>query len=79
MLANDLTVERNAALATQEALVTQQVQHQGRLLAANCGMGLVPPSQGVLPPPNLNYAINCNQELALGELAQRTQSVDTRK
>ena len=44
ILANDLAVERNAALAAQEALVAQQVQHQGRLLAANRGMGLVPPS-----------------------------------
>ncbi len=79
ILANNLAVERNAALAAQEALVAQQVQHQGRLLAANRGMGLVPPSQGVLPPPNLDYAINCNQELVLGELAQRTQSVDTHK
>jgi hypothetical protein len=79
ILANDLAVERNAALAAQEALVAQQVQHQGHLLAANRGMGLVPPSQGVSPPPNLNYVINCNQELALGQLAQRSQSVVTRK
>ena len=55
------------------------MQHQGRLLTANRGMGLVPPIQGVLPPPNLDYAINRKQELALGELVQRTQSVDTRK
>jgi hypothetical protein len=79
IFANDLIVEQNAAIAAQEAAVEQQVQHQGCLLAANCGMGLVPPGQGVPAPPNLGFDLTCNQELALGELAQRTQSVDTRK
>ncbi len=79
ILANDLMVERNAAIAAQEAAVERQVQHQGRLLAANRGMGLVPPGQGVPAPPNLGFDLTRNQELALGELAQRTQLVDTRK
>jgi hypothetical protein len=79
IFANDLIVKRNAAIAAQEAAVGQQVQHQGLLLAANRGMGLVPPGQGVPAPPNLGFDLTCNQELALGELAQRTQSVDTRK
>ena len=47
ILAKDLMVERSAALATQEAAVTQQVEHQGLLLAATHGMGLVTPGQGV--------------------------------
>ena len=47
ILANDLMVERSAALVTQEAAVAQQVQHQGLLLAATRGMGLGTPGQGV--------------------------------
>jgi hypothetical protein len=43
ILANNLVVKRNAALAAQEATVAQRTQHQCCLLAANCGMGLVPP------------------------------------
>ena len=78
ILANDLMVERSAALATQEAAVAQQVQHQGLLLAATRGMGLVTPGQGVQAPPNLGFDLTRNQELALSELAQRTRSVDTR-
>ena len=78
ILANDLMVECKAAIAAMEASVGQQVQHQGLLLAANRGMGLVPPGQGVLAPPNLGFDLTRNQELALGELAQRTRSVDTR-
>ena len=78
ILANDLMVERNAAVAAKEAAVGQQVQHQGLLLAANHGMGLVPPGLGVLAPPNLGFDLTRNQELALSELAQRTRSVDTR-
>jgi hypothetical protein len=78
ILANDLMVERNAAVAANEAAVGQQVQHQGLLLAANRGMGLVPPGLGVLAPPNLGFDLTRNQELALSELAQRTRSVDTR-
>ena len=77
ILANDLMVERNAAVAAKEAAVGQQVQHQGLLLAANRGMGLVPPGLGVLAPPNLGFDLTRNQELALSELAQRTRSVDT--
>ncbi len=79
ILANNLMVKQNAAIAAQEAAVEWQVQHQGCLLAANHGMGLVPPGQGVPAPPNLGFVLTCNQELALGELAQRTQSVDTSK
>jgi hypothetical protein len=80
ILANDLMVERNAGfVATQEAAVVQQAQHQGCLLAANRGMGLVTPGQGVQAPPNLGFDLTCNQELALAELVQQTQSVDTRK
>ena len=78
ILANDLMVERNAAVAAKEAAGGQQVQHQGLLLAANRGMGLVPPGLGVLAPPNLGFDLTRNQELALSELAQRTRSVDTR-
>ncbi len=78
ILAKDL-VERIAALATQGAAVAQQAQHQGRLLAANCGMGLVTPGQDVQVPPNLGFDLTCNQELVLAELAQRTRLVDTRK
>ena len=50
--ANDLMVERSSALATQaqDAAITQQVQHQGHLLATNRGMGLVTPGQGVQVP-----------------------------
>jgi hypothetical protein len=43
ILANNHMVEWNAAIAAQEAAVKRQVQHQGCLLAANHGMGLVPP------------------------------------
>ena len=78
ILANDLMVERNAVVAAKEAAFGQQVQHQGLLLAANRGMGLVPPGRGVLAPPNLGFNLTRNQELALSELAQRTRSVDTR-
>ena len=78
ILANDLMVERSIALTTQEAAVAQQVQHQGLLLAATRGMGLVTPGQGVQAPPNLGFDLTRNQELALSELAQRTRSVDTR-
>ncbi len=67
------------ALATQDAAVAQQVQHQGCLLAANRGMGLVTPGQGVQAPPNLGFDLTRNQELALAELVQRTRSVDTPK
>ncbi len=79
ILANDLMVERSAALATQEAAVAQQVQHQGLLLAATRGMGLVTPGQGIQAPPNLGFDLTRNQELALAELAQRTRLVDTHK
>jgi hypothetical protein len=79
ILANDLMVERSAALVTQEAAVAQQVQHQGLLLAATRGMGLGTPGQGVQAPPNLGFDLTCNQELVLAELAQRTRLVDTRK
>jgi len=75
--ANDLRVERNNTIAAHDAAVAQREQHQGILLAANRGMGLVPLGRGVLPPPNLGFAINRNQELALSELAHRTQSVDS--
>jgi hypothetical protein len=78
ILVNDLMVERNAAVAAMEAAVGQQVQHQGLLLAANRGMGLVPPGQGVLAPLNLGFDLTRNQELVLSELAQRKRSVDTR-
>ena len=78
ILANDLMVERNAAVAAREAAVGQQVQHQGLLLAANRGMGLVPPRRGVLAPPDLGFDLTHNQELVLSELAQRTRLVDTR-
>jgi len=78
ILANDLMVECNAAVAAMEAAVGQQVQYQGLLLASNHGMGLVPPGQGVLDPPNLGFDLTRNLELALSELAQRTRSVDTR-
>jgi len=77
ILANDLRVERNNAIAAHDAAVAQREQHQGILLAANRGMGLVPLGRGVSPPPNLGFAINRNQELALSELAHRTQSVDS--
>jgi hypothetical protein len=70
ILANDLMVERNAAVAAKEAAFGQQVQHQGLLLAANRGMGLVPPGRGVLAPPNLGFDLTRNQELALSELAK---------
>jgi hypothetical protein len=76
IMVNDLMVKRNA-LAAQESVVIQRAQHQGHLLAANRGMGLVPPDQGVSPPSNLGYALNCNQKLVLSELAQRTQSIET--
>jgi len=75
ILANDLMVERSAALATREAAVMQQVQHQGHLLAATRGMGLVTPGQGVQVPSNLGFDLTRNQELALAELAQRTRLV----
>ncbi len=58
-------------------LLHSERQHQGILLAANRGMGLVPLGRGVSPPPNLNFAINRNQELALSKLAHRTQSVNS--
>ena len=74
-LANDLMIERNATIAAQEVTVAQQAQHQGRLLAANCGMGLVTPGQGVQVPPNLGFDLTHNQELALAELAQKTSTV----
>ena len=70
ILANDLMVGRNAAVAAKEAAFGQQVQHQGLLLAANRGMGLVSPGQGVLAPPNLGFDLTRNQELALSELAK---------
>ncbi len=54
ILANDLLVQRNVAIVAQEEAVAQQAQHQGRLLAANCGMGLVSPGQGVQAPSNLS-------------------------
>jgi hypothetical protein len=79
ILANDLMVERVAAIAAKEAAVARQVQHQGRLQAANRGMGLVPPGLGVAAPANLGFDLTHNQEIALAELAQRTRSVDTRK
>jgi hypothetical protein len=60
IMANDLMVERSAALATQEAAVAQQVQHQGLLLAATRGMGLVTPGQGVQAPPNLGFDLSHN-------------------
>ena len=72
-------VERIAAIAAKEAAVAWQVQHQGRLQAANQGMGLVPPGLGVAAPANLGFDLTHNQEIALAELAQRTRSVDTRK
>jgi hypothetical protein len=77
ILANDLMVERNAAVAAKEAAVRQQVQHQGLLLAANLGMGLVPPGQGVPAPPNLGFDLTRNQELALSDLAQRIHLIYT--
>jgi hypothetical protein len=60
ILTNDLMVERSTALATQEAAVAQQAQHQGCLLAANRGMSLVTPGQGVQVPPNLGFDLTCN-------------------
>jgi hypothetical protein len=77
ILANDLMVECNAAVAAKEAAVRQQVQHQGLLLAANRGMGLVPPGQGVPAPPNLGFDLTRNQELALSDLAQRIHLIYT--
>ena len=59
-----LREERSAALVTQEAAVVPQVQHQGLLLAATRGMGLVTPGQGVQAPPNLGFDLTCNQETA---------------
>ncbi len=79
ILANDLVVERNAALAAQEAAVAQQTQQQGCLLAANHSMGLVPPAWYVLALPNLWFDVTRNQELVLVELVHRTRSVDTHK
>jgi hypothetical protein len=79
ILANNLVVKQNAVIAAQGAAVERQVQHQGCLQTANRGMGLVPPGQSVPAPPNLGFDLTHNQELALGELAQRTQSVHTRK
>jgi hypothetical protein len=66
ILANDLMVERNAALATQEAAVAQQAQHQGHLLAANHGMGLVTPGQGVQAPPNLGFDLTSQPRTSVG-------------
>ncbi len=77
ILANDLMVERIAAIAAKEAAVARQVQHQGRLQAANQGMGLVPPGRGVAAHANLGFNLTHNQEIVLSELAQRTWSVDT--
>ncbi len=79
IVANDLMIERNVAIAAEEVAVVQQAQHQGRLLAANRDMSLVIPGQGVQAPPNLGFDLTRNQELVLTEIAQRTHSVDTRK
>ena len=79
IVANDLMIERNVAIAAEEVAVVQQAQHQGRLRAANRDMSLVIPGQGVQAPPNLGFDLTRNQELVLTEIAQRTHSVDTCK
>ncbi len=43
IIANDIMVERKAALDAITAVVARQANHQGLLLAANHGMGLIPP------------------------------------
>ena len=58
-----------ADIASHDAAVAQGVQHQGILLAANCGMGLVPPERGVLSSPNLG--ILCDSRKSINENGDR--------
>ena len=71
--AHAITEARTATIADAEVEAKAARQHQGALQQANFAMGLIPPGQGAVAPPNLGFALTHHQQEALRILSVRTR------
>jgi hypothetical protein len=62
-------VARITNIPSHDAAAAQGVQHQGILLDANRGMGLIPPKRVALSPPNLG--ILCDSRKSIDKSGDR--------